>query len=348
MSMYKNIFVDELLAGTEAGEQTIDVNGNVRVYGETAFSSLDEAVEGLKGGALICVVQSGKYTYYTVNDARELSVAQQVVYVNFNGGENLSYDNAAGYSVSDVDIAPAAYTAEQKSYVIQTLNANAQDGVVYVDETPAGGDFSTVHVGATDSFDALGSFKGISETIDAGNLVKNDEAFVNTDNITDIADLVNTIEHETGHLTGEAHDTTTGTVNDYAETVVIYLDPENTVIGTTPVSIGTSAVVNKTVTMAASENGYSMNVGEGNSYAGVIGGSVLSKSATTVESTIANKTSVVMTDGAVTNQDFTKYITFGDVKYLAGPYVGLNIVGGHIDFSGGAVTLEKMASCSVT
>ena len=201
MAIYRNIFVSGEFEGLEAGTQVQSIDGTIRIFGESAFASLEDAVlAGVKNA--VVRVASGKYDYYVVDGEGNVNAADQVFYVNFKGGNGLSYDNGE-YSRS-VDMAPAAYTAAERQEIVDALNdKNAAAGKVFTAEEPAAGSvYSTINVGSTTSFDDLGSFKGLSETIDLGNLIPTDEAFVNTDKIADIADAVEVIDHEAGHLTG--------------------------------------------------------------------------------------------------------------------------------------------------
>ena len=230
MSVYKSIFVSDEFEGLEAGTQVQGIDGSVRVFGESAFSSLEQAVAAVNTKAVIARVASGKYDYFVADGNGNFSAAEQVVYVNFNGGSDLSYDN--GEFSRSVDMAPAAYSASEQAEVISALNdLKADSGVVFTSEVPAGAVFSTVYVGSTSSFDDLGTFKGLSETVDAGNAVPNDEAFVNTSNISSIDELIEVIDHETGHLVGEAHEVSTGTIADFADgemTILVCKESERT------------------------------------------------------------------------------------------------------------------------
>ena len=221
MGVYKNIFVSDEFEGLEAGTQVQGIDGSVRVFGESAFSSLEQAVSSVAGKAVIARVASGKYDYFVADGNGSVSPASQVVFVDFNGGSGLSYDNGE-YSRS-VEMAPAAYSEAQQADVVAALNdLNAESGVVFTASAPQGTEFSTIYVGATSSFDDLGTFKGLSETVDTGNAVKNDEAFVNTNNISSVEELVEVIDHEAGHLVGEEHEVTSGDIDDFAATRTIH------------------------------------------------------------------------------------------------------------------------------
>ena len=48
MSMYKNIFVNEAWTEDPGSQQILGINGEVLAFGETAFSSVAEAVQAAK------------------------------------------------------------------------------------------------------------------------------------------------------------------------------------------------------------------------------------------------------------------------------------------------------------
>ena len=52
MSVYKSIFVSDEFEGLEAGTQVQGIDGSVRVFGESAFSSLEQAVSFAGGKEL--------------------------------------------------------------------------------------------------------------------------------------------------------------------------------------------------------------------------------------------------------------------------------------------------------
>ncbi|MBO5693776.1 MAG: hypothetical protein J6S98_00060, partial [Lentisphaeria bacterium] len=224
MAMYKNIFVNEEYEG-EAGAQVLGVNGEILVFGESAFASLEQATESADVANSIIKVTTGKYDTFYVADANgNVSVADQVVVVEFNGGDDLTYDN--GEYSRTVTMEPATFTAEERAQIIDALNDNnAASGTVYTTDAK-GGNYSTIYVGSTNDFADLGDINGISETIDFGNLIKNDEAFVVVDKNTSVNDVIGSIEHEAGHLKGESHPVTDGTIKDFLseETDIRYLN----------------------------------------------------------------------------------------------------------------------------
>ncbi|HUU85061.1 MAG TPA: fibronectin type III domain-containing protein, partial [Phycisphaerae bacterium] len=142
----------------------------------------------------------------------------QVVYIDYDGEENVTYNGPVTVGPFDVPafLAPdslAGQEAEIMSALTMRLNnLFADTGVRFTlerpeDDTP----HSTIFVGGTDApFREYGTFFGLAEHVDVGNLDRNDRAFVFSDNIdltqplTESNDrtLSGVLAHETGRLLG--------------------------------------------------------------------------------------------------------------------------------------------------
>ncbi len=151
----------------------------------------------------------------------------QVIYLDFDGEQGVSYDNdALGVYVSDVDMGALALQGElsgQEQKVIDSVLSElasdwADTGVRFTLNTAVNrelyGQGSTIYIGDDNgAFDQLGGdFLGLAETIDIGNQNNIDEAFVFSSKfgsfdstITAASTIANTIEHEAGHLMGMQH-----------------------------------------------------------------------------------------------------------------------------------------------
>ena len=109
-------------------------------------------------------------------------LSAQLIYLDFDGAEttyiNRDLDIALNVTVSD-----SGFSLAEQQYIISTLSEKYQDrNVVFTTDQPLdGGLYSTVYIGKTSDFDRYGSFLGLAETIDKGNLIKNDNAFVMLD-----------------------------------------------------------------------------------------------------------------------------------------------------------------------
>lgn len=147
------------------------------------------------------------------------SYEKKYFYVDFSGGTDLEFDNEL-VSLSDITLHAASFSGEEQAYVVAALNELFADGsIVFTAELPEdAGSYSTIYVGSTDAFDSYGLFRGISETIDVGNRIDDDNAFVLINHIRGgIDEVVSVVAHEAGHLLGESHETGNGTIYDYAD-----------------------------------------------------------------------------------------------------------------------------------
>ncbi len=129
----------------------------------------------------------------------------QLFYIDFDGADNVSYINDAFIiSIENITIEDSGLSSLEQTLIISQLNEIfAGTGISFTVTAPAPGEYSTIYVGSnSEVFSDLGSFAGLSETIDAGNGIKDDNAFVFVDNAQS---LISTIVHETGHLLGFKH-----------------------------------------------------------------------------------------------------------------------------------------------
>ena len=126
---------------------------------------------------------------------------EQVVFLDF-GGAQTSY-NGEILTLDDVNVENSGLTASRIAEITVRLNAEyAKRGIRFVTTEPISGEYSTIYIGKTSAFDSYGSFNGLAETIDSGNKNRTDKAFVNLDSFSSDDAIVNTIEHELGHITG--------------------------------------------------------------------------------------------------------------------------------------------------
>ncbi len=128
-------------------------------------------------------------------------IAAQVVYLDFDG-ESTSY-NGEILTVDHVEVKDSALTAERIADIVFELNAKyAAQNVIFVTEKPEFTEYSTIYIGKTSAFDQYGNFAGLAETIDEGNRISTDNAFVMLDSTATDAQIISTISHETDHLLG--------------------------------------------------------------------------------------------------------------------------------------------------
>lgn len=131
----------------------------------------------------------------------------QTFFLDFDGAENVSYDNdALNIHLDNLSVADSGLTAEEQNKILTELNTEfAGSGIVFTDKLTEQVEHSTIYVGATTAFDTYGSFLGMAETIDVGNLDKTDNAFVLSNRLESIDKVVSTIAHEAAHLVGFEH-----------------------------------------------------------------------------------------------------------------------------------------------
>lgn len=142
--------------------------------------------------------------------------SEQLIYLEFNGGDNLSYRGEL-LSLDGISVESSGLSAGRIDRLVKRLNsAFSARGIRFVTNRPELDAYSTIHVEKTDAFTPFGNFTGLSETVDTGNRNRNDNAFVLLDGTSSDDELFDAIGHETGHLVGDAHAETNGTLFDYA------------------------------------------------------------------------------------------------------------------------------------
>ena len=128
-------------------------------------------------------------------------IAVQYVYLDFDG-ELTSY-NGEILTVDNVEVQNSSLTEKRIADIVAELNAKYADkNVIFVTEKPENAEYSTIYIGKTSAFEQYGNFAGVAETIDKGNQIKTDNAFVNLDATASDAEIISTISHETCHLLG--------------------------------------------------------------------------------------------------------------------------------------------------
>ena len=148
-------------------------------------------------------------------------IAMQYVYLDFDG-ESTTYRNEDLNITIEVDVDDSGMSDEQKRYILAELSEKyANKNIVFTAEKPEDiQQYSTIFIGKTDDFDEYGTFAGLAETIDKGNQIKNDNAFVIQDSTADSEKIIEIIAHETDHLTGTSDHGGEG-LNSYALDVLL-------------------------------------------------------------------------------------------------------------------------------
>ncbi len=147
---------------------------------------------------LLTVVNGGIQTIIP-----EALLPPQVIYLDFDGEWASYHNHDLDIQIDDVEVEDSGLGQERIAVIVKELNRQfCAQNVVFVTEQPSDAEFSTIYVGKTDSFSEYGDFAGLAETVDVGNKIKNDNAFVMLDSTTDDASIVTTISHEAQHLLG--------------------------------------------------------------------------------------------------------------------------------------------------
>ncbi|MCB1229514.1 MAG: LEPR-XLL domain-containing protein, partial [Verrucomicrobiae bacterium] len=144
----------------------------------------------------------------------------QVFYLNFDGASNASYDGPVQLSGLEIPaFGVEGLDAAERDNFIAEIVANLNElfgeaGIRFVTESPTdSSEFSTVYIGGTnEAFLDWGSFRGLAEHVDVGNLDRNDESFVFAESIWEPGmtveayadELTEVIAEESAHLIGYA------------------------------------------------------------------------------------------------------------------------------------------------
>lgn len=154
-------------------------------------------------------------------DASVSSWQRQVIYLDFDGEQNVVYNGPVAIGSFDIPAFQApGDLAGSEVEVMASVTAHLNDlfagtGVLFtLDQPQEAGTYSTVYIGGDGSW-ALehGSFLGLAEQVDIDNQDRADNAFVFTDRLSSptvcamvYADtLADLIAHEVGHLLGYSH-----------------------------------------------------------------------------------------------------------------------------------------------
>ncbi|MBR7156550.1 MAG: hypothetical protein IKD22_06915, partial [Lentisphaeria bacterium] len=153
MAMYKTIFVSEEYESSS--ENIVGINGEVLMFGENAFASVEQALGSGVENAIVIKVQSGKYDGFTVVTDGAANTDVTVVAVDFDGGEVM----VGGENLTVADSGIAA--ADQATILADLNDINAGNGKVFVAASEATADMPTIYVGMGEA----GYVAGASATV---------------------------------------------------------------------------------------------------------------------------------------------------------------------------------------
>ena len=124
----------------------------------------------------------------------------QYVYLDFDGAVTSYRNRDLDIFIDDIEVEDSGFDAETITLIVSTLNAQFEDDIVFTADLLQANEYSTVYIGKTSAFDDYGSFLGLAETIDSGNQIRNDNAFVFLNSTADLDTVVSVIAHETKHI----------------------------------------------------------------------------------------------------------------------------------------------------
>jgi len=147
----------------------------------------------------------------------------QVIYLDFDGAKDVNYNGPIkvnGFDVAafkNLDPAAGSTTSTISTILTKLDDIYARSGVKFTTVKPQLPNmaYSTVYIGGNDApFVSYGSFLGLAEDVDVGNVHADDSALVFSENValgtatqtSYAAAVADTITHEVGHLLGYAHE----------------------------------------------------------------------------------------------------------------------------------------------
>jgi len=225
MSMYKNIFVNEN-DDASASVQIQGIDGEVKSFGATAFSSVEEAIAGVTAeyGNAVIRVASGKYdTYYVVANDGVYSAPSKVIAVDFTGGTVVSGEK-------EIAIDAPGFDAEEQLSIISELNDNnAANGTIFVAEGEVAD--TTIVVGMGEANYIAGQSADVVYGADAEEVYTVLNNMLNVDMLADPVVLNVNSDGGEGKYTNYAGAYAYATVNAKNSTIVI--EKTNTLSGNT-------------------------------------------------------------------------------------------------------------------
>ena len=131
---------------------------------------------------------------------RELTATPQVVYLDFDGAQTSYYNRDLDIAIDDIKVEDSGFDAMTIASIVSSLNEQFENDVVFTMELPEEELYSTIYIGVTSAFDEFGDFLGLAETVDSGNLIRDDNAFVLLNSTATTELVTSVIAHETEHI----------------------------------------------------------------------------------------------------------------------------------------------------
>ncbi|MBR4673809.1 MAG: AIDA repeat-containing protein, partial [Victivallales bacterium] len=264
------------------------------------------------------------------------TASPQIVYLDFDGAVTSYVNTDLGVAIGSITVEPSGFGEDDTAAIAASLNGMFDD-VVFTTEIPTDGAFSTVYVGVTSAFDGYGDFLGLAETIDRGNRIRDDNAFVLLDSSATAELVVSVIAHETEHIVYGMDHGGEGlaryAISIHNGEVSSGLTIEN---GTLNVSNGGTAI-NTTVNTLA----YLIVSGGGTAIGTTAdGGNIfVSSGGTTVNTTIGNLSELTISSGGTAINTTANFCGFLIVS-SGGTAVSTTVNSGHLHVSGGGTAVS--------
>ena len=128
--------------------------------------------------------------------------APQLVYLDFDGAETSYVNCDLDIAIDNIVVEESGFDSETISLIVATLNEQFGDDIVFTADIPVSDEYSTIYIGVTSAFEEYGDFLGLAETIDSGNQIHDDNAFVMLNSTASLDLVTSVITHETEHLVG--------------------------------------------------------------------------------------------------------------------------------------------------
>ncbi len=201
-------------------------------------------------------ISSGEISTGTILENNEMHISKggvqfvppiaavQYVYLDFDG-ELTSYRGEI-LTVENVEVQHSELSEERIKNILTELNKKyAAENIIFVTEIPPVEEYSTIYIGKTEAFEPYGSFAGLAETLDENNQIKTDKAFVMLNATNSNEEIINTISHETDHITGKLNHGGEG-INAYALVVISTQVVNNLVLNDSSLYVSYGGFANNT------------------------------------------------------------------------------------------------------
>lgn len=180
------------------------------------------------GGGDMITLKELQFSDLEVADSNPVYSGTQTIFLDFDGASGVTYNNDTLDINTNISYIPDSGLSTTNQFQILTdlNNTFTGTGITFTTTVPLSGEYSTIYVGGDGSeFSEYGTFTGLSETIDVGNEIQDDNAFVFSENLSSIDAITETIAHEAGHLVGYTHvgDTSVDELSDFADVIELPL-----------------------------------------------------------------------------------------------------------------------------